>query len=314
MTEMLELDGSQGEGGGQILRTSLALALLTGRPFHLRNVRAGRAKPGLQPQHLMSVRAAATVGQADTRGASKGQHRPDVRARRGGAGSYTFDIGTAGATGLVLHTLYLPLALRGEVASEITLVGGTHVATSPWYHFLERTWRRYLAAFGLGVDLRLVRPGFYPRGGGRVEAVIQPWPRPRGVTLPPRGEVKATGFAAVAGLPEDIARRLARRADLSPGAAQPRRRAREETWDGGPGAVLALELDTAPAPTLFVAVGERGKPAERVADEAVDEADSPTSTPAPRPGRSRTAPTSSCCPWPWRKVRRSTASAWSRAT
>src|SRR5262249_19521305 len=107
---MIEIDGSFGEGGGQILRSSLALALVTGKPFHLRNVRAGRAKPGLQPQHLMSVRAAAQVGQAELRGAAL--HSTDLTFVPGpvSAGKYHFAIGTAGATGLVLHTVYLPLA------------------------------------------------------------------------------------------------------------------------------------------------------------------------------------------------------------
>src|ERR1043166_4359928 len=117
MGTTIELDGSFGEGGGQILRTSLALSLLTGRAFHLRNVRANRSKPGLQPQHLMSVRAAASVGAATLRGASKDS--TDLMFEPGPVtgGKYTFSIGTAGATGLVLHTLYLPLALRGGGAS-----------------------------------------------------------------------------------------------------------------------------------------------------------------------------------------------------
>src|SRR5438105_4955452 len=124
---MLELDGSFGEGGGQILRTSLALALVTGRAFHLRNVRARREKPGLQPQHLMSVRAAAAVGRAEVRGASL--HSSDLVFRPGEvtAGDYRFAIGTAGSTGMVLHALYLPLALRGAGPSRLTLEGGTHV-------------------------------------------------------------------------------------------------------------------------------------------------------------------------------------------
>ena len=109
---LLELDGTFGEGGGQILRTSLALSLVTGRAFHLRNVRARRTKPGLQPQHLMSVRAAAAVGQAETRGASLGSTDLVFEPGPVRAGTYRFDIGTAGATGLVLHTLYLPLALQ----------------------------------------------------------------------------------------------------------------------------------------------------------------------------------------------------------
>jgi RNA 3'-phosphate cyclase len=269
---MLELDGSFGEGGGQILRTSLALSLLTGRAFHLRNVRVRRRpKPGLQPQHLMSVRAAATIGNAQTRGASLGSTDLVFEPGTVQAGSYRFDVGTAGSTGLVLHTLYLPLALRGDKPSELTLIGGTHVSTSPCYHFLDTTWRRYLELCGLRVGLRMNRPGFYPRGGGVVEAFIQPSPRLHGIRLGTRGSVRAGGFSAVAGLDPSIARRQARRALFRLQQYGLTAQIREETWEGGPGTVVAVELDTTPVPTLFFALGARGKPAERVADEAVDQ-------------------------------------------
>ena len=180
---LLELDGSEGEGGGQILRTSLALSLITGRGFHLRNVRAGRAKPGLQPQHLASVRAAAAIGGATLRGASAGSSDLVFEPGAIRPGSYRFDVGTAGATGLVLHTIYLPLAYRAAAPSAVTLIGGTHVRTSPSFHFLDATWRRYVGLCGLRVSLRLVRPGFYPRGGGIVEVSIQPADRLHGVRL-----------------------------------------------------------------------------------------------------------------------------------
>jgi RNA 3'-terminal phosphate cyclase (ATP) len=268
---MLELDGSLGEGGGQILRTSLALSLLTGQAFHLRNVRAGRPKPGLQPQHLMSVRAAAEIGQAQTRGASRGSSDLVFEPGEVRAGKYRFDVGTAGATGLVLHTLYLPLALRGASPSELTLIGGTHVSTSPCYHFLDTTWRRYMELCGLRVSLRLNRPGFYPRGGGVVEAFIQPCALLHGVRLEKREAVHASGFSAVAGLDVSIARRQARRAAFRLQQYGLKAALREETWEGGPGTVLAVELDTTPVPALFFALGARGKPAERVADEAVDQ-------------------------------------------
>src|SRR5438477_8994561 len=111
----VELDGSEGEGGGQILRSSLALSLLTGRPFHLRHIRARRSRPGLQPQHLMSVRAAAQVGQAEVKGASKDSTDLVFEPGTVAPGAYNFPIGTAGATSLVLQTVYLPLALRGDV-------------------------------------------------------------------------------------------------------------------------------------------------------------------------------------------------------
>ncbi|HVS40323.1 MAG TPA: RNA 3'-terminal phosphate cyclase [Gemmataceae bacterium] len=269
---MLELDGSFGEGGGQILRTSLALSLLTGKPFHLRNVRAGRAKPGLQPQHLMSVRAAATIGSAQVRGASLSSTDLVFEPGPVTAGRYRFDVGTAGATGLVLHTLYLPLALRGDAPSELILIGGTHVKASPCFHFLDLTWRRYLEAFGLRLSLTMFRPGFYPRGGGVVEVHIQPCAGLRGAMSPSRGSVtRATGFSAAAGLPESVAQRQARRAAYRLRQRGLKVELREEMWEGGPGSVLAVALDTAPAPTLFFGLGARGKPSERVADEAVDQ-------------------------------------------
>jgi RNA 3'-terminal phosphate cyclase (ATP) len=270
---VIDIDGSFGEGGGQILRSSLALSLLTGKPFRLRNVRANREKPGLQPQHLMSVRAAAAVGQAETRGASPGSTDLEFRPGAVKPGPYRFDIGTAGATSLVLHTVYLPLLLRADRASDLTLIGGTHVTKSPCYHFLETTWRRYLGLLGLHVGLTMDRPGFYPRGGGVVTTHLEPASRLKGLTLGQRGPVTVTGFSAVAGLPDHVARRQARRAafrlqqrygldvDLP-----------QVEWPGGPGSVLALVVETSPVPALFFGLGARGKPAERVADEAFEQA------------------------------------------
>jgi RNA 3'-terminal phosphate cyclase (ATP) len=270
---LLELDGSFGEGGGQILRTSLALALVTGRSFHLRNIRIGRRRPGLQPQHLACVRAAAAVGRAQIRGATLDSTELVFEPGQVAPGNYRFAIGTAGATGLVLQTVCLPLALRAGALSEVVVEGGTHVPASPCFHFLEVTWRGYLRLLGMEVRLRLHRPGFYPRGGGVVEAQVPPCPRLRGLHLPARGAVTtATGFSAVAGLPEHIARRQARQAAGRLEQAGLRVDIREETWAGGPGSVLAVVLETQPVSALFFGLGARGKPAERVADEAVDQA------------------------------------------
>jgi RNA 3'-terminal phosphate cyclase (ATP) len=268
---LLELDGSLGEGGGQILRSSLSLSLLTGRAFRLVKVRAGRPKPGLQPQHLQSVRAAAAIGNATVKGDHLGSSELTFEPGTVQAGSYQFDIGTAGATGLVLHTLYLPLALRGSGPSELTLIGGTHVQTSPCYHFLERTWLPYMCQCGLKLSLKLVRPGYYPRGGGVVQAFLQPVERLQGVQLLERGPVKATGFSAVAGLPDSIASRQARQASKRLKAHGLKVDIKEQSWPGGPCSILALELNTSPAPTLFFALGARGKPSEAVADEAADQ-------------------------------------------
>jgi RNA 3'-terminal phosphate cyclase (ATP) len=269
----IELDGSFGEGGGQILRTSLALSLVTGRPFHLRNVRASRPKPGLHPQHLMCVRAAARVGGATVRGDRLGS--TDLVFEPGDvvAGDCHFPIGTAGATGLVLQTLYLPLALRGDGPSHVRIEGGTHVTASPCFHFLDTTWRAYVALVGMRVRLSMSRPGFYPRGGGEVEAWIEPSPRLRGLELLERGPVtRVSGFSAVGRLPGHIAERQARQARQRLEGTGLEVDIREEAWQNGPGTVLGLVVETAPVPALFFGLGQRGKPAERVADEAADQA------------------------------------------
>jgi RNA 3'-terminal phosphate cyclase (ATP) len=269
---MIELDGSFGEGGGQILRTSLALSLLTGQAFHLRNLRARRSKPGLQPQHLMSVQAASTIGQARVRGASLGSSDLVFEPGEVNPGKYHFPIGTAGSTSLVLHTVYLPLAWRAAGPSEVVLTGGTHVNKSPCFHFLESTWGPYMELLGLRIRVRMRRPGFYPRGGGVGEAHIQSCPQLHSLQLEACGEVtKISGVSAVAGLPQQIAERQARRAITRLQQRRLRADISLESWDGGPGTVLTLILDTTPVPTLFFGLGARGKPAERVADEAVDQ-------------------------------------------
>jgi RNA 3'-terminal phosphate cyclase (ATP) len=270
---VVELDGSEGEGGGQILRSSLALSLLTGRPFHLRKARARRQRPGLQPQHLMSVNAAAAIGQAKVRG---GELRSTDLFFEPGAivsGKYDFMIGTAGATGLVLHTIYLPLALAGSGPSQLVVGGGTHVDASPCFHFLDITWLAYMRLVGIEVSLEMKRTGFYPRGGGTVIAEIKPCATVRGLHLPERQPVTAaSGFSAIASLPEHVAERQARQARLRMKETAIAFDVREERWPGGPGSVMGIVLRTRPAPTLFFGLGARGKPAERVADEAVDQA------------------------------------------
>jgi RNA 3'-terminal phosphate cyclase (ATP) len=219
----------------------------------------------------MSVRAAATIGQAQLRGASLGSTDLTFEPGEVCPGAYRFDIGTAGATGLVLHTLYLPLALRTTRPSEVTLVGGTHVRSSPCFHFLETTWRAYLEQLGLPLTLRLVRPGFFPRGGGVMVAHIPPVARLTNLSLRQRGPVTVHGFSASAGLPTHVARRQARRAAFRLQQLDIEADIREEEWPGGPGSVLALVVDTSPVPALFFALGARGKLAETVADEAVEE-------------------------------------------
>jgi RNA 3'-terminal phosphate cyclase (ATP) len=267
---MLDIDGSFGEGGGQILRSSLTLSLLTGQAFRLRNVRARRQRPGLQPQHLTAVRAAAEVGQAKTQGAMVGSGQLEFEPGAVKAGNYHFAIGTAGATTLVLHAVFLPLALQ-DGPSNLVFEGGTHNDHAPCYHFLATTWQAYLARIGLLLTLHLERPGFYPRGGGRFTTYIAGGSLLRGLTLTKRPPItRAIGFSAVSGgLPESIARRQADRAKERLEAAGLECDIGLETWHGGPGTVVALTADEAPVPTLFFGLGARGKRAEAVADEAV---------------------------------------------
>lgn len=268
---MIEIDGSQGEGGGQILRTSLALSLITGKPFHLRNIRAGRAKPGLHAQHLMCVESAAEIGRAKTRGAHL--HSIDLVFEPGEVrtGSCHFKIGTAGATSLVLHTVYLPLALSGGPC-EITIEGGTHVKASPCFHFLDRTWSRYLHALDVNIGLRMDRVGFYPRGGGMIHAHIPGIERIRVAQWQPGlTSNRATVVCLLAGLPAHVGERMRRTAEARLTELNLEVEVLEENLPGGPGCMLGIELATSPAPTFLFALGERGKPAETVAHEACDE-------------------------------------------
>jgi RNA 3'-terminal phosphate cyclase (ATP) len=273
----VELDGSRGEGGGQILRSSLTLSLLTGRPFRLRNVRAKRAKPGLQPQHLTSVRAAAAVGAAAVTGDRQGSTDLLFEPGEVTAGDYHFPIGTAGATGLVLQTVLLPLALRGRGPSTVQVSGGTHVTHSPCFDFLETTWRAYLREMGIEIGLEMLRPGFYPRGGGLVRAEVRPAAGVRPLHVrkrPADATLSVRGFSAVARLPESIAQRQADQVMKRFRRARLTAEIECRVWpEGGTGTVVALVLDSPPVPTVFFffGLGARGKPAERVADEAVDQ-------------------------------------------
>lgn len=271
---MIEIDGSEGEGGGQILRSSLALSILTRRPFRLVNIRANRSQPGLRPQHVMSVRAAATICGATYKGASVGSSVLYFEPGEVKSGKYTFSIGTAGATALVLHTVYLPLALRGTAQSTVTITGGTHNTHAPCHHFNETTWGAYLKRMGITVEQEFVRPGFYPRGGGEIRAIIHPCSRVRGLHITSCPELTtAGGFSAVARLPDSVNKRQARRLAhrLKEAGIEPH--IEQQEWEAmNPGTVAAVIFRQAPVPTLFYGLGERGKPAESVADDAADEA------------------------------------------
>lgn len=281
-TDAVVLDGAQGEGGGQILRTGLALALLTGRPLAITRIRAGREKPGLRPQHLACVRAAMRVSGGAATGDRVGS--AELRFHPGPLrpGAYCFDIGTAGAATLLVQTLAYPLAVAaagGAAAAaapwDIEVVGGTHVPGAPAYHWLERQWLPWMRRLGFDLDLRLECAGFYPRGGGRLGLVVRPSRPAAGLVLGPRGPLRAvTGVSALSQLPLEIAERQRDQAvrGLRALPARPETAPRIDLLPmagAGPGTLLLVSAEHEAGSGCCAALGARGKRAERVADEAV---------------------------------------------
>jgi RNA 3'-terminal phosphate cyclase (ATP) len=271
--DQIELDGSRGEGGGQILRTALSLSLLTGRPFRMKKIRANRSKPGLRPQHLKAVESAALVGQAQVTGAAVGARELTFGPTQYVPCDLAIDIGTAGSTGLVLQTLHLPLAMRAELPVSVVLSGGTFNPMAPAFSFLETTWRGYLSAFRMSIDLAMPAAGFYPRGGGKLEATISPATPAHFVQTTRAALLKLRGLAGVSNLSDDIARRMQKRATSRLAATGLACEIELVRWPGpGQGAAIALIAEHKGAvPVTFVGLGERGRPSEAVADEAVDQ-------------------------------------------
>ncbi|PYQ38112.1 MAG: RNA 3'-phosphate cyclase, partial [Acidobacteria bacterium] len=209
MSRLIQVDGAQGEGGGQVLRTALALSAVTGQGFEIARIRERRARPGLRPQHLAAVRAAALVCQAKVGGAYDGS--PDLRFEPAAliSGRFRFEIATAGAASLVLQTIVAPLAITAE-GGQVEVTGGTHVPSSPSYHYLARHWAAVVARLGLRPRFELARAGFYPPGGGEIRAEVPPWPRPAALSLENRGAlVEIIGTSGAGKIKGEVARRQA---------------------------------------------------------------------------------------------------------
>ncbi len=268
---MILIDGSFGEGGGQILRSSLALSLITGKPFQIENIRAGRKKPGLMRQHLTAVNAAVEIGDADVSGNAIGSQFLTFSPKAINAGTYDFKVGTAGSTTLVLQTI-LPALLIADKSSEITLEGGTHNPFAPPFSFLEKAFVPIINKMGPNITLDLQRPGFYPAGGGCFTVQIQPKAKLDRIDLIERGDVvKRSAKAYVAYLPEKIADRELRviRNKL--------------LWDmketeiikvrdsNGPGNIVTVEIASENITELFTGFGMKGVPAGKVPLEMVKE-------------------------------------------
>ncbi len=268
---MLQLDGSRGEGGGQILRSSLALAMITGKPFQIRQIRAGRAKPGLMRQHLTAVRAAAEVCGAETVGAELHSRQLIFEPGEVQPGVYHFDIGTAGSATLVLQTV-LPALMAAHGPSQLVLSGGTHNIQAPPYDFLAKAFLPLLARIGPQVLATLVRPGFYPAGGGEVVFDIGPVDHLQPLDLIDGGQVvRRHATATVSHLPRHIAERELATICRSMGLTEDETTV-EEVRSPGPGNVVVVEIQREHVTEVFTGFGQRGVPAERVAEGVAREA------------------------------------------
>ena len=269
---MITLDGSFGEGGGQILRTALGLSLVTGTPFRIEKIRAGRQRPGLLRQHLTAVQAAVRIGAGQADGAAIGSKELRFAPGKLCPGDYSFAVGTAGSATLVLQTV-LPALMTAEAPSTIRLEGGTHNPWAPPFDFLQKAFLPLLARMGPTVTATLERRGFFPAGGGRFVVRIEPAARLAAFNLLDRGPIRAKrATAIVAGLPYEVARReldvVARKLEISPNGL----RAEEDKSSAGPGNAFMIEIESESVTEVFTGFGEAGLRAETVAERVVDEA------------------------------------------
>lgn len=264
---MIELDGSEGEGGGQVLRAALSLSMGTGRPFRIEAIRAGRSNPGIRRQHRTAVRAAAAITDAEVRGDDLGSSR--VEFRPGAAprpGRYSFDTGGAGSAVLVLQTL-LPALLASDGSFRVEVEGGTHNPAAPPHEFLERAWLPLVRQTGLDATVDLERAGFHPAGGGRLVARTRPPSAPSSLALYGRGELRSVRVRShIVDLPRHVA-------DRELATVQAMLEVRDDHLEvadhgprpGGPANVLVVVLESEAVTEVFTEHGRRGLPAEEVA-------------------------------------------------
>lgn len=271
-TIMIELDGSTGEGGGQVLRTALTLSMITGQPFRISNIRARRAKPGLMRQHLVAVQAAAQVSDAMVTDADVGSQALTFAPKRIKSGDYQFAIGTAGSCTLVLQTI-LPALLYGDAVSTVRITGGTHNPMAPPVQFLQRAYCRLLREMGATIDIDILRAGFYPAGGGVVLASVAPCSGLRPLELLSRGK-RVSGYAEsiVAGVPASVARRELECIGAGMGWDEPQLLECSLPAEQGPGNALLITLEHEHVTEVFTAFGEKMVRAEAVAKSVLQEA------------------------------------------
>ncbi|MEN9867958.1 MAG: 3-phosphate cyclase [Pseudomonadota bacterium] len=270
-SSMIALDGASGEGGGQILRSALALSIITGKPFCIENIRGNRPKPGLMRQHLVAVQAASKICNAKTSELKLGASSLLFEPGQVVGGEYEFDIGSAGSCTLVLQTI-LPALLFADTASQISIKGGTHNPMAPPLHFLQRAWLPQLAKMGVQMELGLERFGFFPAGGGKVVAQIQPCRQLLALHLDgPGARVDAFAESYVAGVPGTVALRELDFIRRGMNWADDKLHPRTLPDSQGPGNVLILTLQQEQVTEVFCALGEKSLSSEAVANQAMQQ-------------------------------------------
>ncbi len=266
---MIQIDGAFGEGGGQIVRTSLALSLVTAKPFSIGNIRAGRKKPGLMRQHLTALNAAARIGNAEVQGNAIGSRSFMFKPGTVSPGRFHFAIGSAGSCSLVLQTV-LPALLQADGHSELILEGGTHNPYAPPFDFLQKSFLPLVNRMGPALSAELERPGFYPAGGGKIRVSVRPVQSLKPIELLERGRIHSrSALAVVSNLPLSIAQRELTIVAQKLKWEQDALKAEEIRNAKGPGNVLTIEIESEALTEVFTGFGQRGLSAEKVAGRAV---------------------------------------------
>ncbi|WP_305909005.1 RNA 3'-terminal phosphate cyclase [Methylomarinum sp. Ch1-1] len=266
----LEIDGSQGEGGGQVLRTALSLSACSGQAVHIRAIRSGRKKPGLMKQHLACVNAAAEICNAEVKGASLGSKDIEFVPGVIKAGDYRFAVGSAGSSTLIFQTV-LPLLMLAGKPSHLLLEGGTHNPMAPTFDFIHEAFLPVLSRIGVHCQARLERYGFYPVGGGKWRVAIEAKEPFRRIELTQRGEpLKAEAVCIEAGLPEHVTQReMQRLQDKLDWPAEQIRSLHVKAL--GAGNAVSLRIYYGHVCEVIDSIGVIGIRAEKVASMAVEQ-------------------------------------------
>ena len=267
---MIKIDGSLGEGGGQIIRTALSLSLITQKPFSIINIRSKRKKPGLLRQHLTAVNAAAKIGNAVVKGNSIHSDNITFKPKEIIPGKYKFCIGTAGSCTLVFQTI-LPALLTANDISEITLEGGTHNPFAPTFDYLDKVFISILNRMGMQINLNLTAPGFYPAGGGSFTAKIKPVEVLKEINLSKRGKIKRKLIKSyVSQLPLSIAQgelsEIKNKLSLKDNECQ----LVNIENSPGPGNVISAEIESNELTEVFTGFGIKGVSGKVIAKRIVN--------------------------------------------